>query len=130
MASASEQRMADLVARLRESPGIAGSLPSEERAMVDAALDGVSVHVIAQDHGISVEAVWSVLGNAAQLASGHGPTSRVEQGGLGSDTDPGVTGGYGDTGFGALDTEPPIPDSEEPREGDLSALQAEPRRDD
>src|SRR5215212_2049065 len=130
MASASEQRMADLVSRLRENPGIAGSLPGEERAMVDAALDGASVHVIAQEHAISVEAVWSVLGNAAQLASGHGSTSRVEQGGLGSDTDPGVTGGYGDTGFGALDTEPPIPDSEEPREGDLSALEAEPRRDD
>src|SRR3954453_15954596 len=126
MATASEQRMAELVTCLRENPGIAGSLPGEERAMVDAALSGAGVTVIAQEHGVSAEAVWSVLGNAAQLASGHGPTSRVEQGGLGSDTDPGVTGGYGDTGFGALDTEPPIPDSEEPAEGDLSALEAAP----
>ena len=28
------------------------------------------------------------------------PTERAEVGGLGSDTDPGVTGGYGETGFG------------------------------
>ena len=39
----------------------------------------------------------------------------VETGGLGADTDPGVTGGYGDTGFGALDIEP-IPDNTEPEE--------------
>ena len=42
-------------------------------------------------------------------------------GGLGSDTDPGVTGGYGDTGFGALDTEPPYPITEEPVEGSAAA---------
>jgi hypothetical protein len=38
----------------------------------------------------------------------------VETGGLGSDTDPGVTGGYGDTGFGSLGNEPPFPTPEEP----------------
>ena len=127
MASASEQRMADLVSRLRENSGIAGSLPGEERAIVEAALSGASVHAIAHDHGVTAEAVWAILGSAALLASGHGPAVRVEQGGLGSDTDPGVTGGYGDTGFGALDTEPPIPNPEEPAEGDLSALEEERR---
>ena len=127
MASASEQRMADLVTRLREDPGIAGSLPGDERAMVEAALNGASVHVIAREHGVSAEAVWAALGNAARLASGHGAAARVEMGGLGSDTDPGISGGYGDTGFGALDTEPPIPIPEEPVEGDLSALGEEPR---
>jgi hypothetical protein len=39
----------------------------------------------------------------------------VVTGRLGADTDPGVTGGYGGTGFGALDTEP-IPDNTEPEE--------------
>jgi hypothetical protein len=31
-----------------------------------------------------------------------------------SDTDPVVTSGYGDTGFGALGNEPPVPTPEEP----------------
>jgi hypothetical protein len=37
-------------------------------------------------------------------------------GGLGSDTDPGVTGGYGDTGFGAIGNDGPIPVPGEPEE--------------
>ena len=117
MDSVSDKRLADLVEQLRADPGLAGSLPGEERAIVEAAIEGESVHLIAQAHQMSTEAIWSVLGNAARLASGHGATARVEVGGLGSDTDPGVTGGYGDTGFGAIDNEPPLPTPEEPREG-------------
>ena len=44
------------------------------------------------------------------------PVQPVESGGFGSDTDPGITGGYGDTGFGSLGNEPPYPVSEEPEE--------------
>jgi hypothetical protein len=117
--STSEQRMADLIEQLRKAPGLAGNLPHEEAAIVAAALDGASVHAIAQDHGISTEAVWSALGNAARLAAGWAPAHPVETGGLGSDTDPGVSGGYGDTGFGAIGADPPIPDPEEPTEGAL-----------
>ena len=106
--------MARLVAQLEQNPGLAGQLPGAEGAIVEAALNGTSVYAIAQEHGISTEAVWSTLGNAARLAGGGGPAQRVEVGGLGSDTDPGVTGGYGDTGFGSLDTEPPEPINEEP----------------
>ena len=58
--------------------------------------------------------VWEVLSNAARLATGHEPLERAETGGLGSDTDPGVTGGYGDTGFGSIGNEPPIPNPDEP----------------
>ncbi len=121
MTSASDERMARVVEELRAAPGLVGGLPGDERAMVEAALAGESVHAIAQEQGISTEAVWTALGNAAKLASGQGATGRVEVGGLGSDTDPGVNGGYGDTGFGALDTEPPYPTPGEPREGDLAA---------
>lgn len=50
------------------------------------------------------------------MAGGHPARPQVETGGLGSDTDPGVTGGYGDTGFGSLGNEPPFPTPEEPPE--------------
>lgn len=117
MSSASDERLATVVGQLRANPGLVGSLPGEERAVVEAALGGADVHTIAQARAISTEAVWTILGNAARLASGRA-AGRVEVGGLGSDTDPGITGGYGDTGFGAIDNEPPLPTPEEPREGD------------
>ena len=79
------------------------------------------LNAIAHDRGISTEAAWAALDNAARLARGQGPEQRVETGGLGSDTDPGVTGGYGDTGFGGLDTEGPEPINEEPTEGDTAS---------
>ncbi len=117
MSSTSAGRMAGIVAQLRQNPGVVGGLPGEERTMAEAALGGTSAQEIAQEHGISVEAVWTTLGNAARLASGAGIARTVEIGGLGSDTDPGIHGGYGDTGFGSLDTDPPDPMPEEPREG-------------
>ena len=127
MDSTSAERLAGIVAGLRQNPGMVGGLPGEERAMAEAALAGASVHSIAQEHGISAGAVWTTLGNAARLASGTGPAQQVEVGGLGSDTDPGVQGGYGDTGFGSLDTAPPRPMPEEPHEGEDSTPQGRDR---
>ena len=121
MAPTSGERMARLVAQLEGDPGLVGQLPGEMATIVEAALAGQSVHVIAQNHGISTEAVWGMLGNAARLAAGQAPAQPVETGGLGSDTDPGVTGGYGDTGFGSLDVEPPVGLPEEPEEQAASA---------
>ncbi len=123
--TSSESRLARLVEQLRQNPGLAGQLPGAEGSIVEAALNGASVYVIAQERGISTEAVWSTLGNAARLAGGGGPAQRVEVGGLGSDTDPGVTGGYGDTGFGSLDTEPPEPINEEPANAERGTGNAE-----
>jgi hypothetical protein len=108
-----EDRMAQLVERLRQDPSLPATLPNMEGAIVQAALDGESIHDIANTQGISEGAVWEVLGNAARAATGQMPTQRAETGGLGSDTDPGVTGGYGDTGFGSLEGDqnpPPIGD--------------------
>jgi len=78
---------------------------------------------IAQEHGISVEAVWTSLSNVARLVGNAGTARTVEIGGLGSDTDPGIHGGYGDTGFGSLDTDPLYPMPEKPREGGDSTPQ-------
>jgi hypothetical protein len=75
---------------------------------------GSPVWEIAQELGISEQAVWRTLDGVIAIVSGR-EMAQVETGGLGSDTDPGITGGYGDTGFGALDTEP-IPDNTEPVE--------------
>jgi hypothetical protein len=119
MSSTSDERMAQLLTQLRMNPALAGSLPSEEGTIVESALGGADIHAIAQAHEISTEAVWAILGNAARLLSGQEPPDRVEVGGLGSDTDPGINGGYGATGCGAIDNEPPYPTPEGPREGDL-----------
>jgi hypothetical protein len=114
MGQTPNERLRDLVERLALDPAMPQQLPGEEGAYVRAALAGQSVHVIAQQHQVSEEAVWRALSNAARLAAGEPVARPVETGGLGSDTDPGVTGGYGDTGFGSLGNEPPEPTPEEP----------------
>jgi DNA-binding CsgD family transcriptional regulator len=116
MTTSSQERMAALLAQLRAVPGLAESLPDREGAMVRDALAGSSVYEIAQQHSVSERAVWDVLGNAARNQSGQA-IAPVETGGLGADTDPGVTGGYGDTGFGSIGNDLPYPVSEEPAPG-------------
>ncbi len=106
--------MSRLVEQLRQAPELAEQLPMEQGAIVRDALSGMDVHDIANQNRVTEATVWEVLGNAARLATGHEPTQRVETGGMGSDTDPGVTGGYGDTGFGAIGNEPPMPNPDEP----------------
>ncbi len=116
MANSSAERMARLVDQLQQDPGMPDALPSQEGQIVRDALAGLDVYQIAQQHSMSERAVWDILSNAARAASGRA-VSQVETGGFGSDTDPGVTGGYGETGFGSLgnETGPAIP--EEPEEG-------------
>jgi hypothetical protein len=114
----SDERLSELVQRLRQAPGLAEQLPAEESAIVHDALRGRSIYEIAQEHCSSEEAVWHILGNAARMAGGQPARPQVESGGLGSDTDPGVTGGYGETGFGSLGNEPPYPTPEEPPDED------------
>jgi hypothetical protein len=118
VAQSSDERMARLVEALQQDPGLAEGMPSQEGQMVRDALGGQSVYEIAQQHRVSERAVWDVLANAARAASGRSAPQQVETGGFGSDTDPGVTGGYGETGFGSLGNEPPIAIPEEPPAGD------------
>jgi len=109
----SNERLAQLVKQLRQEPSIAEQLPNPEGAIVRDALAGQDVYMIAQQHQVSEQAVWDALSNAARATASR-QTAQVETGGLGSDTDPGVTGGYGDTGFGSLGNEPPVAIPEEP----------------
>ena len=111
--TASKNDFAELLKQLRQHPGFAEQLPTREGAIVRDALAGQDVYAIAQQHQISEKAVWDTLSNAARAAAGR-PAAQVETGGLGSDTDPGVTGGYGETGFGSLGAEPPEAIPEEP----------------
>jgi hypothetical protein len=110
----SDDMLAQLVDQLKQDPGLVESLPNKEGNLVRAAIEGADIHQLAQMHRMSEQAVWGVLRNAARAATGQS-ISPVESGGFGSDTDPGVTGGYGETGFGSLGNEPPEPISEEPR---------------
>ena len=116
MTEASDARMRELLAQLDQNPGFAATLPSDEGAIVRDAVAGSSVYQIAQQHSTSEANVWRILGSAAQLARGNPPARQVETGGFGSDTDPGVTGGYGETGFGSLsaDSDPGVVDSDDP----------------
>ena len=101
----SDEHMAQLLKQLKKDPGLAEQLPGKEGHIIHSALEGQSVFEIAQQNRMSEEAVWGVLRRAARSASGQ-KIEPVESGGFGSDTDPGVTGGYGDTGFGSLEVEP------------------------
>lgn len=114
MTMRSDERMAQLLQQLGQQPGLPETLPGAEGAMVRDAMNGASVYEIAQQHGTSEEAVWRALSTAARLASGQ-PMTQVETGGFGSDTDPGVTGGYGETGFGSLsaDIDPGVVDADD-----------------
>ena len=91
------------------------TLPSQERHIASLAANGMPIWEIAHEVGVSDAAVARTLDGVVAAVTGREVTP-VETGGLGADTDPGVTGGYGDTGFGALDTEP-IPDNTEPEDG-------------
>ncbi len=81
-----------------------------------SAIHGESVEEISQQGEISEEAVWNMLERLTTAFEGRQPREQVETGGLGSDTDPGSTGGYGDTGFGSIENDPPYPTPEEPRQ--------------
>lgn len=98
----SDERMAPVRSQLEQQPGLAESLLGAEGEIVREALNGSSVYELAQRHQTSEEAVWRTLDSAARFAGGQPIAQPVETGGFGSDTDPGVTGGYGETGFGSL----------------------------
>lgn len=115
MTPTADEQMARLVEQLNQMPGLAEQLPMEQAGIVRLALEGNNVHDIANQQRVTEATVWEVLNNAARMATGQEPSQRVEQAGLGSDTDPGVTGGYGETGFGSIGNEGPgMPNPDEP----------------
>jgi len=106
-----------LVEQIRQAPAEVRRLPDRERHIAQLALSGYDIHSIAQRANISEGAVWDFLDNLARTASGALPERPREIAGMGADLDPGVTGGYGDTGFGEIGAEPPAPVTEEEEEG-------------
>lgn len=104
----------DLATMLAGARAYIRTLPAVERRVATLAADGSPLWEIALDTGMSEGAAARILDGVLAAVSGR-ERAQVETGGLGADTDPGVTGGYGDTGFGALDTDPPA-DSGEPGE--------------
>ena len=67
------------------------TLPPQERHIATMAANGASVWEIAQEMRVSDAAVAGVIDRLVAVLSGR-ETERVETGGLGADTDPGVTG--------------------------------------
>jgi hypothetical protein len=86
-------------ALLREAHDYILSLPAEERHIAAMAAEGSSVWEIAQQMRMSDAAVAHVLDRVVAQLTGR-EIEPVESGGLGADTDPGVTGGYDPEPFG------------------------------
>lgn len=96
---------------LASAPAYIRGLPEPERRIAGLAAEGTPIWAIANATGIAQEAVADMLSDIVAAVTGR-PVSPVVTGGLGSDTEPGVTGGYGETGFGSLDTEPFVDNTE------------------
>lgn len=90
------------------------TMPPEERHIATLAAAGRPRWAIAQEVGISEAAVARIVDSVVAAVSGR-VVHPVETGGLGADTDPGVTGGYDPAGFGNFDPDAPPdpPDSTE-----------------
>ncbi len=78
---------------LRESHAYILTLPAQERHIATMAAEGAPTWEIAQEMRISEAAVAHVIDRIIAVLSGRS-IEQVETGGLGADTDPGVTGGY------------------------------------
>ena len=99
----------DRAARYRDllnaNPALYEALPAKEQRIAEKVASGEPVAFVANDESMSEGAIWHLLEMLARNAEGQPPVHPVETGGLGSDTDPGVTGGYGETGFGSLSSD-------------------------
>jgi hypothetical protein len=95
----------ETVRLLSEAQAYIQTLPPVERRIATLAASGMPVWEIAQQTRESEGAVWRTLDGIIAVVTGR-EIEPVETGGLGADTDPGVTGGYDESGFDPLDTEP------------------------
>ena len=75
------------------------ALPPEERQIATLAANGSPVWEIAQQMRMSEGAVAHMLDSIVAALTGR-EVEQVETGGLGADTDPGVSGGYDPDPFG------------------------------
>jgi DNA-binding CsgD family transcriptional regulator len=78
------------------------TLPPLERRVAELAAQGEPNWEIAAEVGISDGAVASMVSRILAMIANRGG-ERVEVGGLGADTDPGISGGYDDAPWEAFD---------------------------
>lgn len=104
----------ELGERLAGQPGMIETLPGQEQRIARGVAEGREPFDIAAEEGISEDAVWTVVRALSNAISGRISSRGYETAGMGADTDPGVTGGYGEIGFGSIGNEPPVPTPEEP----------------
>jgi DNA-directed RNA polymerase specialized sigma24 family protein len=83
----------ETVTLLKESHEYIQALPPEERHIATLAATGAPIWEIAQQMRISEGAVAHALDRIVAALTGR-TIDPVETGGLGADTDPGVSGGY------------------------------------
>jgi hypothetical protein len=84
---------------LQEAHAYILTLPPQERHIASMAANGAPVWEIAQEMRISEPAVAHVIDRVVAVLTGR-DVEPVESGGLGADTDPGVSGGYDTEPFG------------------------------
>ena len=77
------------------------ALPPQERQIATLAANGAPVWEIAQQMRMSEGAVAHTIDSIVAALTGR-EVEQVETGGLGADTDPGVSGGYDPDPFGGL----------------------------
>ena len=84
---------------LQDAHAYIQALPAEERQIATMAANGAPVWEIAQQMRMSDGAVAHTIDRVVSALTGR-EIIQVETGGLGADTDPGVTGGYDPEPFG------------------------------
>lgn len=83
----------DIASALADARAYIDALPPQERRVADLAATGLPVWEIAQQVGIADAAVARIIDGVVAAVTGR-PIFPVETGGLGADTDPGVSGGF------------------------------------
>jgi hypothetical protein len=90
----------DVAWLLRDAHAYILSLPPLERHIAALAAEGAPIWQIAQEARMSDAAVARIIDSVIAAVSGR-EVEPVETGGLGADTDPGVSGGYDPEPFGS-----------------------------
>jgi DNA-binding NarL/FixJ family response regulator len=89
----------EAVQLLRDGHAFILALPAEERHIAAMAAEGAPIWEIAQQMRVSEAAVANAIDRIVAALSGR-EVEPIETGGLGADTDPGVSGGYDAEQFG------------------------------
>lgn len=87
------EREREIAKLLADAHAYIEALPAQERTVAELAATATPIWAIAQQVGIADAAVARIIDGVYAAVTGR-PIHPVETGGLGADTDPGVSGGY------------------------------------